>query len=107
MNNPKPGDVVFFDNTYDRNKNKRLDDSLTHIAIVVSVDTMDGSNGSFGRLWYYRLSNEPGTSDRARVTRRKNLEQLSSGNRKGETSPRMAGRLFRNYARFSDPIDAS
>ena len=36
---PIPGDVVFFDNTYDRNKNQRLDDTLTHIAIVVSVDT--------------------------------------------------------------------
>jgi hypothetical protein len=33
----RPGDVVFFDNTYDRNHNKRRDDDLSHIAIVERV----------------------------------------------------------------------
>lgn len=36
------GDVVFFDNSYDRNKNGRRDDKLTHIAIVEKVDS-DGT----------------------------------------------------------------
>lgn len=35
---PSPGDVAFYDNTYDRNGNGRLDDELSHTAIVVSVD---------------------------------------------------------------------
>ncbi len=35
---PAPGDLVFFDNTYDRNGNRRLDDELTHMGIVLSVD---------------------------------------------------------------------
>lgn len=35
---PRPGDLAFFDNTYDRNRNGRLDDDLTHVAIVLSVD---------------------------------------------------------------------
>lgn len=35
---PHPGDVAFFDNTWDRNKNGRRDDKLTHVAIVESVD---------------------------------------------------------------------
>jgi hypothetical protein len=35
---PEVGDIVFFDNTYDRNRNRRLDDELTHVAIVLSVD---------------------------------------------------------------------
>ncbi|MED5372525.1 MAG: CHAP domain-containing protein [Myxococcota bacterium] len=35
---PETGDVVFFDNTYDRNGNGRLDDKLTHVAVVESVD---------------------------------------------------------------------
>ncbi len=35
---PSPGDVAFFDNTYDRDGNGRLDDELTHTAIVVGVD---------------------------------------------------------------------
>ncbi len=34
---PEPGDVVFFDNTHDRNKNGRLDDELTHLAVVEAV----------------------------------------------------------------------
>jgi len=34
---PRPGDVVFFDNTYDRNGNHRLDDDLTHLAVVEAV----------------------------------------------------------------------
>ncbi len=34
---PNLGDIAFFDNTYDRNKNGRLDDRLTHVALVVGV----------------------------------------------------------------------
>ena len=34
---PLPGDVAFFDNTHDRNGNRRLDDRLTHVAIVELV----------------------------------------------------------------------
>ena len=35
---PSPGDLVFFDDTYDRNENGRLDDDLTHVAVVETVD---------------------------------------------------------------------
>ncbi|MBN8218843.1 MAG: tetratricopeptide repeat protein [Spirochaetes bacterium] len=35
---PKPADLVFFDNTWDYNGNRRMDDSFTHIGIVESVD---------------------------------------------------------------------
>ena len=35
---PAPGDIVFFDNTFDRNGNRRWDDHLTHMAIVMAVD---------------------------------------------------------------------
>jgi NlpC/P60 family len=36
--NPRPGDMVFFDNTYDRNRNGQLDDELSHIGIITEVD---------------------------------------------------------------------
>ncbi len=39
---PQVGDIAFFDNTYDRDGNGRRDDSLTHVAIVESVDA-DGT----------------------------------------------------------------
>lgn len=35
---PFLGDVVFFDNTYDRNKNGKRDDLITHVALVTAVD---------------------------------------------------------------------
>lgn len=35
---PLPGDFLYFNNTYDRNKNNRLDDPITHIGIVEKID---------------------------------------------------------------------
>src|SRR5207253_7821343 len=34
---PVPGDLAFFDNSYDRNRNHLLDDRLTHVGIVEEV----------------------------------------------------------------------
>ena len=34
---PHPGDVVFFDNTFDKNKNGKFDDPITHVGIVEEV----------------------------------------------------------------------
>ncbi|MDP2316079.1 MAG: CHAP domain-containing protein [Pseudomonadota bacterium] len=35
---PSPGDIAFFDDTYDRNGNGRRDDPLSHVAVVEAVD---------------------------------------------------------------------
>lgn len=35
---PSPGDLAYFDDTWDRNGNGRLDDPLTHVGVVESVD---------------------------------------------------------------------
>ncbi len=35
---PEPGDIIFWDNTFDKNKNGKDDDRLTHIGMVVSCD---------------------------------------------------------------------
>lgn len=32
------GDIIFFHNTYDRNRNKKTDDLLTHVGIVISLE---------------------------------------------------------------------
>jgi peptidoglycan DL-endopeptidase CwlO len=34
---PLVGDLIFFDNTYDRNKNDRRDDILSHVGVVESI----------------------------------------------------------------------
>ncbi len=36
-NNPLPGDLVFFDDTYDSNNNGRRDDPLSHVGVVEKV----------------------------------------------------------------------
>lgn len=33
----EPGDVIFFDHTYDRNGNRKVDDALSHVAIAIDV----------------------------------------------------------------------
>ncbi len=33
-----PGDIIFWDNTYDRNRNNLWDDELTHAGIVSAID---------------------------------------------------------------------
>jgi len=35
---PKKGDMIFFNNTYDKNGNRKNDDNLTHMGIIESVD---------------------------------------------------------------------
>lgn len=35
---PQPGDIIFWDNSYDKNGNGVADDVLTHIGMVVTVD---------------------------------------------------------------------
>ena len=35
---PAPGDIIFWDNSYDKNGNGLADDELTHVGMVVSVD---------------------------------------------------------------------
>ncbi len=39
---PVPGDIIFWDNTYDANHNGRADDVLSHIGMVVSSDKRSG-----------------------------------------------------------------
>jgi hypothetical protein len=35
---PRPGDLAFFDNTYDRNHDRRANDRFTHVGLVEKVD---------------------------------------------------------------------
>lgn len=60
---PRPGDLAFFDDTYDRNHNGQLDDPLSHVAVVLEV----AADGTI-------LLGHGGTS-RGRTTLTMNLEQ--------------------------------
>lgn len=49
---PNVGDIAFFDSTYDRNRDGKQNDPLTHVALVLSVDERTGdlllAHGGYG-----------------------------------------------------------
>ena len=102
---PAPGDLAFFDNTYDRNRNGRRDDELSHIAVVLEVRD-DGNillahaGTSKGRSLLHMNTEKPSvvTSDGVRYN------DYLRGRRKGESRDQkfLSGELFRGYARFTD-----
>lgn len=63
---PGAGDIIFFDNTYDKNNNGKNDDLLVHTGIVVAVDA-DGTityvhaSASEGTVIAYANLNHPET----------------------------------------------
>lgn len=49
---PEVGDLIFFDNSYDKNRNKKMDDFFTHTAVVIELDedgTVTFIHGGTGR----------------------------------------------------------
>lgn len=100
---PRPGDLVFFRDTYDRNRDGRFDDPFTHVGIVERVDE-DGTvtfihRGSRG------VARGAMTLARASERRDESGRELNSILRKGKSTTEgltLAGRLFMGYARF-DP----
>lgn len=102
---PRPGDVAFFDNTYDRNRNGRRDDPLTHVAVVLEVDAdgtilMAHGGTSKGRTTFRMNLRHP--HDRQDADG-KVLNDWLRARTKGEPedAPRLAGELLRGFARFS------
>jgi len=91
---PRPGDIVFFNETYDRNRDGRENDGLTHVGIVDRVDA-DGTV-----LVIHRVA-------RGVVTYRMNVERareradarghvLNDWLRAGKDA-KLAGELFAGY----------
>lgn len=100
---PREGDLAFFDNTYDRNNNRRLDDELTHVGVVVAVAD-DGTihiahNGtSKGRsVMRMNLYDPDAASKDGRI-----LNDFLRGrsSRDKRRTKYLAGELWRGFARF-------
>ena len=102
LDHPLPGDVAFFHDTWDRNRNGKLDDPLTHVAIVTEVD-IDGTLtlvhfGSHGvasfrmNLYDLHLSHDAAgrrVNDRLRVQKRRDPPH----------TPYLASELFTAFGR--------
>ena len=101
------GDLVIFDNTYDRNKNKRLDDRDTHAAIVVGFEGAHTaviyhrvrSGHKIGRMnlrqkhKFFSREGDQRINDVLRRVSRKNRHKV----------PRLTGQLFATYVRVIPP----
>jgi len=97
---PRPGDLAFFDDTYDRNGNGIRDDELSHIAIVLGVRP-DGTivlahaGTSAGRTRFYMNLHRPRDRVDADGARINDALRAGSG---GSTRGTLAAELLRGFA---------
>jgi probable lipoprotein NlpC len=100
---PRPGDLVFFRNTFDRNRDGALDDPLTHVGVVERVE--DG-RVTFLHRGSQAVSRATLTLERSGEARDPDGRPLNSPLRDKRPrvagSPALAGQLFMGYGRL-DP----
>ncbi|MEL6348617.1 MAG: CHAP domain-containing protein [Myxococcota bacterium] len=100
--NPRPGDIAFFDNTWDRNGDRRLNDRLTHVAIVEKVDdngtiTLIHNGGKGVKRTYMNLRHK-GVNKRDGVLLNSFLRYRRSNDRR--RTKYLTGELWRGFASF-------
>lgn len=99
---PAPGDVIFFRDTYDRNRNGKADDGLTHLGVVEYV--VDGTvvfvhRGSKGVARGAMTPDRPGERSAAGVALNSTIRARDP---RLDGVPALAGALFAGYGRL-DP----
>lgn len=99
------GDLVFFDNTFDANKNGKFDDKLTHIAVIEKIESSGritmlhiGSKGVV-RI-YMNLNHRDVYKDEQNVIQNSYLRFRKS---KKDKKPRLAGQLWKRFAYVVSP----
>lgn len=104
---PRPGHLVFFDRTYDANGDGRVNDRLTHVAVVVKVDgdvvEMVHHDRRGVRRVRMSLARRDVFVERGVVVN--DVVRRAGYGRPG--APRLAGQLYRGHARppFAAPRD--
>lgn len=95
---PQPGDLVFFTETYDRNRDGRRDDGLTHVGLVELVDASGG-------VWFLHRAGHGVERSRLDLNRRSEHtdaygallnDYLRNKDRSGEA--RLTGELLYGFA---------
>jgi hypothetical protein len=101
---PAPGDLVFFDDTWDRNGNGRMDDPFTHLGLVEWVDA-EGTVTFLHRAGAGVVRGHLAL-DRPDTFRAANGAELNAPLRvrvsKDDRAPALAGELFVGFGRI-DP----
>ena len=104
---PRVGDVAFFDDTYDRNKNGRRDDELSHVAIVEAIDAAGTitlvHHGSKGIVRIRMNLRRP--HDRIDASGAVINDYLRAA-KDNDRGPVLTGELFRAFGSLWEPADA-
>lgn len=100
---PLPGDLVFFDRTYDANRNGLVDDYLTHSAVVMDVEkngTVVMVHRGSGRTKKLRMNLASPHVHRAANNKGKVLNDFLRAPGYGPSDgAKLSGELFRGFAR--------
>ena len=100
VKSPRPGDLAYFDRTYDANGNGRVDDNLTHVAVVTHVHgdgTVTMVHRGSGQIRILRLSlSHPAKRHAGGKVINDYLRSPSYG---GPKDPRLAGQLLHGFSR--------
>lgn len=98
---PRPGDLVFFHDTYDRNRDGRLDDPFTHVGIVERIEDGTVLFLHRGGRAVVRGSVTLGRPDEARDASGRELNSVLRDKRpRLSGAPALAGQLFQGFGRI-------
>lgn len=89
---PLPGDLVFFNNTYDKNNNGIADDPLTHIGLVQSINADE-------TIFFYHLLNPDNGVLLSRLNRIHPMDPEKNDALSQNPDNQLAGDLFCCFAR--------
>ena len=97
VSRPRPGDLVFFDDTYDRNGNGARDDPLSHVGLVESV--ADDGTVAFLHFGSGRVKRDVLNMHDPDAHVTADGATWNSFLRRGRRGKRLAGQLLRGFAR--------
>lgn len=102
---PRPGDLVFFDNTWDRDGDGELNDPFTHIGVVHQVlpdDTVEILHLGNSGIAYLRMNLKREDEARDAATGEVLNDQLRRrSSRDGNDIPYLSAQLFRAFGRLN------
>lgn len=99
-----PGDLVFFDNTYDRNNNGLSDDSFTHVGIVTDYDLKhDIISFIHYNTWIDKILEEQLSLTHSNSEKVNTVLRWPIG--MDYENKRYAGELFNSFARISKTVE--
>jgi hypothetical protein len=91
----RPGDIIFWDNSYDRNGDGRFNDELTHAGIVVAVE--DDGTVSYVHHNYRRGVVIASMNPRRPSDTNRNSPMRMASQRWDKSAPWLSGELYRAH----------